>query len=145
MRKGIALSLAGAVAAALVAGIALLGGRVDAATAIAPSEPQVITKHRTVTVYRTETVAPETIVVSSDDDEYDDEDDDGYEEAYDETGDDQGSRTTDSSGGAMTYGSAPAPTVSASTAPIAPQPSPSPSYSDHDDSSSYGGGSSHDD
>ncbi|MFM8998742.1 MAG: hypothetical protein ACKOKE_01425 [Actinomycetota bacterium] len=65
MRKGMALGLAGIVAASLVGAIALLGGRVDAAQAGATTEPQVITEHRTITKYRTETVAPEVIVVAS--------------------------------------------------------------------------------
>ena len=65
MRKGMALGLAGIVAASLVGAIAMFGGRVDAAQAGAAGEPQVITEHRTITKYRTETVAPDVIVVAS--------------------------------------------------------------------------------
>lgn len=73
MRKGTALALAGIVAASLVAGIALLGGRVATAGASAPAEPQVVTEHRRITVYKTETLAPETIVVQVEDEQGEDE------------------------------------------------------------------------
>lgn len=73
MRKGTALGLAGIVAASLVAGIALLGGRVATAGASAPAEPQVVTEHRRITVYKTETLAPETIVVQVEDEQGEDE------------------------------------------------------------------------
>ena len=48
MRKGMALALAGIVAASLAAGVALLGGRVDTAAAAGTAEPTVITEHRKV-------------------------------------------------------------------------------------------------
>lgn len=63
MRKGTALVLAGIVAASLVAGIALFGGSVEGATAASKSEPQVIRKHRTITVYRTVSASPAVVVV----------------------------------------------------------------------------------
>ena len=75
MRKGMALGLAGIVTASLAAGVALLGGRVDSAAASGPTEPTVVTEHRTVTVYKTQTLPQQTIVMaapSSEDTEGDD-------------------------------------------------------------------------
>ena len=71
MRKGMALGLAGLVAASVAAGVALLGGRVDSAAASGPSAPAVVTEHRTITVYKTQTLPQQTIVMaapSADDD-----------------------------------------------------------------------------
>ena len=65
MRKGMALGLAGIVAASLAAGVALLGGRVDSAAASGPTEPTVVTEHRTVTVYKTQTLPQQTIVMAA--------------------------------------------------------------------------------
>ena len=123
MRKGMALALAGIVAASLAAGVALLGGRVDTAAAAGTAEPTVITEHRKVIIYKTETLAPETIVVESSEDE------DEYEEA----------EATES----------PEPTAVGSAAPTSgpvASPSPTSGSSDHsDDHLGTGTGDGHDD
>lgn len=63
MRKGTAFALAAIVAGSLAGGIAMLRDRVP--TAQASASPTVVTEHRKVTVYRTKTLPPATIVVSS--------------------------------------------------------------------------------
>lgn len=94
MRKGMALGLAGIVAASLVGAITWLGGRVDAARADAPAEPQVITEHRTITKYRTETMSPAVVVVASSDAQGEDEQEEATE-AEEESG--ESTESTESS------------------------------------------------
>ena len=122
MRKGMALGLAGIVAASLVGAIAMFGGRVDAAQAGAAGEPQVITEHRTITKYRTETVAPDVIVVAS-------------PATAAVADDEQGEDESEASETAETESPTPSPS----------EGSDSGSWSDDDSSSLDGHGESHDD
>ena len=122
-----ALALAGIVAASLAAGVALLGGRVDTAAAAGTAEPTVITEHRKVIIYKTETLAPETIVVESSEDE-----DEGEEVEATESPEPAATPTADGSA---------APT----SGPVA-SPSPTSGSSDHsDDHLGTGTGDGHDD
>ena len=121
MRKGMALGLAGIVAASLVGAITWLGGRVDAARADAPAEPQVITEHRTITKYRTETMSPAVVVVASSDAQGEDEQEEATE--------------SEEESGESTDSSAPSPTGD----------SESGSSIDDDHSLGDGYGDSHDD